>query len=194
DVAVVGELVDPRRQRSQRDVPVVVAVEHVGQRGTSMLTGLYGDDFVDVAASTHRAVSITHVLTSDVHDQVDVLGDLPVGERLADVRAGLHRTRDQPLDGRARRVRVGGRQRPGAGLHRLEHGQNLFAADLADDHAIEVVPQGVEHEIVQGDLAGHTAAGVAFTAARAGLPGDDALVPVGHVLQVQLVLGLDGAE
>ena len=54
----------------------------------------------------------------------------------------------------ARRVGVDGRQRPVvAGVHRLQHVERLFAADLADDDAIGAHAQGVDDQLPLPDRA-----------------------------------------
>ena len=48
----------------------------------------------------------------------------------------------------ARRVRVNGRERAVvAGVHRLQHVERLFAADLADDDAVGAHTEGVDDEL-----------------------------------------------
>ena len=69
-----------------------------------------------------------------------------------------------------------------------------MAADLADDLPGQVEPEGVEQGLVEGELAGLAAVGAALARAGAGLPCVDDLVAVRQLVQVQLVLGLEGAD
>jgi hypothetical protein len=110
------------------------------------------------------------------------------------VRPGLQRAGHQALDGRPGVVRVRGAQRPRAGLHRLEHRDDFLAPDLPDDDPGQVEPQRGVQQVIQGDLAGGPAAGGALTGPGSGLVRNDPLVPLGHLVQVQFVLGLDRSD
>ena len=63
-----------------------------------------------------------------------------------------------------------------AGVHRLQHVERFFAADLADDDAIGAHTQGVDHQLPLADRA------LAFDVRRARLEPR-------HVLLVELQLG-----
>ena len=106
---------------------------------------------------------------------------------------GLHRAGDQLADRGDGAGGVGGGDGAGAGLHRLDHRPDLLAADLADDLAGEVEAEGVDECVVEGELAGHASVESAFSRAGARLPRVDDLVP-SELVQVQLVLGLEGAD
>ena len=83
---------------------------------------------------------------------------------------------------------------PGPGLHRLEHGPHLGAADLADDLAGQVEPEGVVDGLLEGELAGLAAVDADLAGTGPVLPGVDDLVAVDELVQVQLELGLEGAD
>ena len=63
-----------------------------------------------------------------------------------------------------------------AGVHRLQHVEGRAVADLADDDAVGPHPQGVAHEVADGDLA------PALDVGRSALESE-------HVLLVELQLG-----
>ena len=108
----------------------------------------------DPAGALRGAVGQRAGLQVHVDDEVDGRGDRPHGVVVGDVRAGLHRAGDELADGGLGVGGVRGGDGPGAGLHRLDHRQDLLAADLADDLPGEVEPEGVEQRLVEGELAG----------------------------------------
>src|SRR5204862_705057 len=97
-----------------------------------------------------RAVAEARLLDDDLNRRGDLLTHRP----LRQIR-GAHR--DHRLDtGQrvARRVGVDGRQRSVmARVHRLQHVERLFAADLTDDDAIGTHTQGVDDELPLADRA-----------------------------------------
>ena len=89
---------------------------------------------------------------------------------------------------------VGGADRARAGLHGLEHVPHLGAPDLADDLAGQGEPEGVVEGLLEGELAGPAAVDADLAGAGPVLPGVDDVVPVDQLVQVQLELGLEGAD
>ena len=124
-----------------------------------------------------RAVAQARLL----HDDLDRRGDLLPHRLLGQVRRAH---RDHRLDAGqrvARRVGVDRRQRAVvAGVHRLQHVERFFAADLADDDAVGPHTQGVAHQLPLADRA------LAFDVGRPRLEPHDVLL-----LQLQLGRVLD---
>ena len=89
-----------------------------------------------------------------------MLRDQPRGVCLVGVHA--QDAGDQSLDRVAGVLRMRGRERARTRLHGLEHGHDLSAPDLADDDPVEVEPQKVLEEVIEGDRARTTAVDAEF--------------------------------
>lgn len=133
------------------------------------------------------------VKQADVHDQIDGAGDQAVGEHVADAQPGSHAQGDKPIDRMARGPGMQCAQAAVPGVHRLEHRQHLITADLADDDPAQVHPQRRPHQVAEGHLACTAPGSVTFAGPFARLQHDPP-VPLGQLVQVQLVLALDGRE
>ena len=153
-----------------------------------------GDDLRHPAVPDGRPVRRRGGFQMQLDDDVDTVRDRPGRVLGGDVRPGLHRTRHQ-LPHRTLGVgRVGGRDRAGAGLHRLQHGDDLRAADLTDDLPGQGEPERVVQRVGQGEFAGLPAVRAAFPRPRPGLPRQRQRIPVRHLVQMQLVLGFERAD
>ena len=115
---------------------------------------------------------------AQVHHDVDGGGELADRELAGDLRALLHGAGDELLDGVLGAAGVGGADRARAGLHGLEHVPDLRAADLADDLAGEVEPEGVVDGLLEAELTGLAAVDADLAGSGPVLPGVDDLVPV----------------
>ncbi len=116
-------------------------------------------------------------MRDDLHDQVHRRGDLLPDRLLRNIEVGHRHHRVQPVQRVTRRVGVDRRQAAVvAGVHRLEHVERFFAADLADDDAVRTHTQRVDHQIALADGA------LAFDVGRPGLEAH-------HVTLPQLQLG-----
>ena len=156
--------------------------------------GLDDQDLLDPALLAEGAVVVGDDLGAQVHHDVDRGGQLADRQLAGDLRSLLHRAGDELLDGVLGAAGVGGADRTRAGLHRLEHVPDLRAADLADDLAGEVEPEGVVDGLLEAELTGLAAVDADLAGSGAVLPGVDDLVPVDQLVQVQLELGLEGAD
>src|SRR3546814_13516477 len=87
-------------------------------------------DLLDPALLAERAVAVGDDLRAQVHHDVDRGGELANGQLAGDLRALLHGARDELLNGVLGAAGGGGADRARAGLHGLEHGPDLRAADL----------------------------------------------------------------
>ena len=182
--------VGQERRAGPRDGPAVRAGgEHVGQGRPAVLA--LGDlqHLADVTVLAAAAVGV--VPHADLDDEVDAAGDEQIGELRRDVRAGLQRARHEALDRGPAAVRVGGAQGAGRGLGGLEHRDDLGPADLTDDDPRDVRAQHRVQQPVQGDLTGRPSVDAALAGTGTAFVGGDAVVPVGHLVEVQLELGLD---
>ena len=117
-----------------------------GGRGTedvgssaAVLAGFDGVDLADVAGSSSLAVVVAGLgLQGQLDDQVDVFGDGSRGVGLGDVRSGFEGAGDELVDGGSGVGGVGGGDGAFAGLDGLDQREDLAAADLSDDVALEV--------------------------------------------------------
>ena len=84
----------------------------------------------------------------DLDDQVDRRGDLLPDRALRNIQVGHRHHRVEAIERVARAVGVDRRQAAVvAGVHRLQHVERFFAADLADDDAVGPHTQRVDHQL-----------------------------------------------
>ncbi len=97
--------------------------------------------------------------------------------------AGLHRAGHQLPQRRLRVPWRGGADRPGAGLHRLDHRDHLTAADFADDlAATRLNRNGVIQRLIQTELTGLPTIGAALPDPD-GLPGVHDRMLIRHLVR-----------
>src|SRR5688500_2723444 len=82
----------------------------------------------------------------------------------------------------------------GARLHRLDHRPDLLAANLTDDLARQVEPEGIDESLVERELPSLASVDATLAGARPGLPRVHDAVPFGQLVEVQFVLGLERAD
>src|SRR5690606_37907341 len=133
-------------------------------------------------------------LEVDLDDEVDGLGELHRGQGVGDVGAVLHSAGDELAQRSLGVGRVGGADGAGTGLHGLDHGPDLPAADLADDLAGEVEAEGVVQGLGHGERAGGAAVGADLAGAGPLFPGVDGGVLDLVLVLVALVHGLGEAD
>ncbi len=144
-------------------------------------------DAGDVAAQAAAAVIVVALLDED--DEVDRARDEHVRGLDREPLRGLQGVGGDAVEHFHAGVGVDGRQGAVVALgHRVEHGDDLVAEHLADDHAAGVHPQGSADQLGHADLA------LALGVGQALLEGDDVRVQLGELVEAELQGSLDGDE
>src|SRR6185312_13008924 len=90
---------------------------------------------------------------ADLDQEVEGARDLLANRAVRQLDAGRHHQRLEPRQRVAWRVRVDRRQRTFmARVHRLQHVERLWTANLADDDTVGAHTQGVPHELADSNL------------------------------------------
>jgi hypothetical protein len=144
-------------------------------------------DAADEAAEPPALGVLVVLLLED--DEVDRPRDQHVRRLDRQPLRGLDRVRRDPVEYLERGVRVDRRQGAVVALgHRVEHGDDLVAENLADDHAARVHAQRAADELGHRDGALPLAVGQAF------LERDGVGVQFGEVVEAKLKRPFDGDE
>ena len=153
-----------------------------------------GDDLGDPPVPLPGAVAGGGGVEVDVDHDVDGGGDRAHGVVVGDVRAGLHGAGDQLADGAFG---------DGACVVEMDPAPDSIALSMARISWPRTSPtiwrdrlnrKESNRACGQGELAGLAPVRAALAGAGAGLPGEHDRVLLGQLVQVQLVLGLEGAD